>query len=46
LKGPPIAGSYHVPLKGVSMAAVALPFWIIGAPLIAAIIDWMMTPKH
>ena len=23
----------------------ALPIWIIGAPLVFAIIDWMRTPK-
>jgi len=27
------------------MAAVALPFWILGVPLIGAVIDWISTPK-
>lgn len=25
---------------------VWLPIWIIGAPLVVAVIDWMMTPKR
>jgi hypothetical protein len=24
----------------------ALPIWIIGAPLLGAVIDWMRTPKR
>ncbi len=24
----------------------ALPFWILGAPLLLAVLDWIRTPKH
>jgi hypothetical protein len=27
------------------MNPALLPAWIIGAPLVLAIIDWLMTPK-
>lgn len=25
--------------------ASALPFWLLGAPLVLAILDWMRTPR-
>lgn len=27
------------------IAGALLPFWLLGAPLLLAIIDWMRTPK-
>jgi hypothetical protein len=26
-------------------SSAALPFWLLGAPLVLAIIDWMRTPR-
>ena len=32
-------------LQEFAMSA-SLPFWIIGAPLILAVIDWIRTPRR
>jgi hypothetical protein len=29
----------------MNWTSAALPMWIIGAPLVFAIIDWLRTPK-
>jgi hypothetical protein len=30
---------------GIENLGMLLPWWLLGAPLLAAIVDWMRTPR-